>query len=62
MKISRNELFLIVLIFLFAFILRAYKIEDFLFFGYEQGRDALIVENIIYLKDFTLTGPSTSIG
>ncbi|MBI2011810.1 phospholipid carrier-dependent glycosyltransferase [Candidatus Daviesbacteria bacterium] len=62
MKLTKSELLLVVLIFLLTLFLRTYKIEDYLFFGYEQGRDAIIVENIISLKDFTLVGPSTSIG
>lgn len=62
MKLNKYELILIFLFFLLAFLIRGYKIEDFLFFGYEQGRDALVIENIYKLKDFTLVGPKTDIG
>lgn len=55
------EVIIILLIFSAAFIIRSYGLENFLFFGYEQGRDAEIIKNIYTLKDFTLTGPHTSI-
>lgn len=51
-----------VLIFFISFFLRWYGISDYLFFGYEQGRDALIIQKIYQFKDFVLVGPSTSIG
>lgn len=59
---KKPEVLLLLLIFLSAFLLRWFKLSDNLFFGFEQGRDAFIIENIYRLKDFVLTGPSTSIG
>lgn len=52
----------IALIFFLSLILRLVKIQDFLFFGFEQGRDLQIVQKIYQLRDFVLVGPSTSIG
>lgn len=62
MRIRKKELVILSVIFLSAFALRSYKISDYLFFGFEQGRDAQIIEKIYRLQDFVLVGPSTSIG
>lgn len=60
---SRNTAALtLILIFCVSFFLRWFRISEYLFFGYEQGRDALIIQKIYQLKDFVLVGPSTSIG
>lgn len=58
----KNEVFLSVLIFILSFIIRSVKITDYLFFGFEQGRDAQVIENIYKLQDFVLAGPATSVG
>lgn len=50
------------IIFLIAFLLRSYRISEYLFFGYEQGRDAQIIQNLYNFKDFVLVGPPSSIG
>lgn len=50
------------LIFLLALLVRLMNIKDHLFFGFEQGRDLLVVRNIYQLTDYVLVGPSTSIG
>ena len=42
--------------------MRLIKIQDHLFFGFEQGRDLQIIQRIYQIKDFVLVGPSTSIG
>ncbi len=39
----------------------SYRTSDFLFFGFEQGRDALVVQRIIHLEDIVLVGPKTDI-
>lgn len=62
MHIKKNDFLLLLLIFLVSFAIRAYKIPEYLFFGFEQGRDALIIEKIYKFQDFVLVGPSTSIG
>lgn len=59
---QKNDLLLVTLIFLISFTVRVYKITSHLFFGFEQGRDAQIIEKIYTLADFVLVGPSTSIG
>ena len=53
---------IVVSLFLLAFFIRWYKLPQYLFFGFEQGRDAQIIKNIYQLKDFILVGPPTSIG
>lgn len=53
----------ILLLFLFiaAFLLRIYRLSDNLFFGPEQGRDLLVVRDIVLNHNMTLIGPSTDI-
>jgi 4-amino-4-deoxy-L-arabinose transferase-like glycosyltransferase len=57
-----QDIKIVLIIFLSAFVVRAYRLADHLFFGYEQGRDAQIIQSIYEFKDFVLVGPSTSIG
>src|SRR5260221_10674200 len=57
-----REILLIACLFIVAFLIRSYKLPDNLFFGYEQGRDAYIIQKIYTLKEFTLIGPKTDIG
>lgn len=52
----------VILIFFLSLIIRLIKIQDYLFFGFEQGRDLQIIQKIYQFKDFVLVGPSTSIG
>lgn len=51
----------IILIFLLSFFLRWINLQDYLFFGFEQGRDALIAEGILKHFDFVLVGPATNV-
>lgn len=44
-----------------AFILRTYRIEDFLGFWFDQGRDGLLIWNLIHHGKFFLLGPTTGI-
>lgn len=60
MKIDKKQLFICLFLVFIAFFIRCFKLNDFLFFGFEQGRDALIVQDIINLRHFPLVGPSTS--
>ncbi len=64
MKLNSKKKLLLSLFFLFilSFLLRIHRIGDYFFFGFEQGRDALVAENIIKKKDFVLVGPKTDIG
>lgn len=55
----RLEIFFLILIFLLAFTLRSYKLDENLFFGWEQGRDAWVVNDIIKGNKLTLLGPKT---
>jgi len=63
MKINKQiKLILLILILLIAVFLRFYAIEDYIIFLGDQGRDVLIVKNIIVDKKFTLLGPTASVG
>lgn len=61
-KKFKSEILLVILIFLASLLIRSYRISDYLFFGFEQGRDAFLIKDILSLKTLTLIGPSTSIG
>lgn len=52
---------MIYIIFLLAFLIRWYKLPEYLFFGYEQARDALVIKGIYTLCSLTLIGPKTDI-
>lgn len=52
---------LIILIWLFGLFLRSYRQGDLLGFYYDQGRDALIAQDIITGKNFPTIGPTTGI-
>jgi len=59
--INKKELLIILLIFFTAFAVRWIRIPEYLFFGYEQGRDALVIKDIYIMEKFTLVGPKTDI-
>lgn len=44
-----------------GFILRTYRISDFLGFWFDQGRDGVIIWNLIHHREFFLIGPTTGI-
>jgi 4-amino-4-deoxy-L-arabinose transferase-like glycosyltransferase len=48
-------------ILLVGFFLRAYKVRDYIVFLGDEGRDALVVYNILH-GDLTLLGPTSSVG
>lgn len=55
--------FISILIFLaVAAFLRLYRIQEFATFLGDQGRDAIIMKDIITFHDFTALGPITSVG
>jgi len=54
--------FSIVIILLLAAFLRLYRINDYMAFLGDEGRDVLIVKRMIIDHQFTLLGPITSIG
>lgn len=60
-QILRFEVLFPIVIFFIAFGLRIYTLNENLFFGWEQGRDALIVQEILSGQKLTLIGPKTDI-
>ncbi|MEK7559391.1 MAG: glycosyltransferase family 39 protein [Patescibacteria group bacterium] len=56
-----NPNFLILIILLIAAFVRLYRIEDYMTFLGDEGRDVLIVYNILHGK-LTLLGPTASVG
>jgi len=62
-EISSNKLvylLLLFILFLSAF-LRLYKLDKLLGFWYDQGRDALVIWDLIHQRNFFLVGPVTGI-
>ena len=55
----KQPFFILSLIFIFAFFFRWYLMPGNLFFGPEQGRDMLVVRDIVDNHKFTLLGPRT---
>src|SRR3990172_12438389 len=51
----------LILILLLAGFYRLYKIQDYMTFLGDEGRDALVVDNILHGK-LTLLGPTSSVG
>lgn len=51
----------ILIILLFAFVLRIYRIDELMGFHYDQGRDALIIWDLIKNHKFFLIGPVTGL-
>lgn len=49
------------LILLLAFAARTYRVTDFLGFWFDQGRDALVISNLLHAHKFFLIGPTTGI-
>src|SRR5579859_3793251 len=60
-KISRWEIGFLIALFLFSVAVRWYRLDHNLFFGFEQGRDAQIIENIYLHHEFKLVGPKTDL-
>lgn len=56
-----KELLGLILILLLGFFLRIYKIKDYITFLGDEGRDVLVVYNILH-GDLTLLGPTSSVG
>src|SRR3989344_7985150 len=53
---------LLIVILIFAAFLRLYRIEDYMSFLGDEGRDVLVVKRMIVDGKFTLLGPITSVG
>ncbi len=60
-KTSKYSWLVLIPILLLAAILRLYKIEGYMTFLGDEGRDVLVVYNILH-GDFTLLGPTASVG
>ncbi len=58
---KHKEKIFIVCMFFLAVVLRWYRLDQHLFFGFEQGRDAQIIQNIYQKADFQLVGPKTDL-
>lgn len=61
LKWKRLNIFILVLLFLIGLFLRIYAINSNLFFGYEQGRDFLVIKEIVINHKLTLIGSKTDI-
>lgn len=60
---QQKQLFILLVgILILAAFLRFYKIEDYMLFLGDEGRDALIVREIVEGRHFPLIGPPTSVG
>ncbi len=57
----KPEWFPIFVILLLGFFLRFYRVRDYIVFLGDEGRDALVVYNILH-GDLTLLGPTSSVG
>lgn len=57
-----KKLLVLLLILIAAAFVRLYRIEDYLHFLGDEGRDVLVVKRIIVDHEFTLLGPITSVG
>jgi hypothetical protein len=57
----KSETIICILLFVLAFSVRWYRLPETLFFGFEQGRDAVISRSISQFQDFVLVGPKTDI-
>jgi len=55
------DLLSLVILFIISLFLRSYLISYNLFFGPEQGRDMLVVRDIVFYHKLTLIGPTTAI-
>src|SRR3989344_6213431 len=61
-KKNKFELLIIFLILIIAGFSRLYKIDQYMNFLGDEGRDALMIQRILVDHDFPLLGPTTSVG
>lgn len=62
LRIFKNPLFYLTLILIFGSILRFYNVGEYIRFLGDEGRDALIVKQMITDHKWTLLGPTASVG
>jgi len=60
-KYISPEIFLICIILLVAFVIRIFRVSQILNFNYDQGRDALVIWDLIHTHKFFLIGPTTGL-
>ena len=61
-SITKLERVAIIFILLFGAIMRLYKIDQYMTFLGDEGRDAIVMKDMVTLKHFPAIGPGTSIG
>lgn len=61
-KQNRNEAIIILLILLLTLFLRLYRVDQYMTFLGDEGRDVLIVKEIVLGEHFPLLGPPMSVG
>lgn len=61
-KKNRFEVIFIVCLLLIAAFMRIYRIDEYMTFLGDEGRDAIIIKKILVNYDFPLLGPPTSVG
>ncbi len=59
---NRLEFIILIVILIVAAFLRLYKIDQYMNFLGDEGRDALMIQRILVDHDFPLLGPTTSVG
>jgi len=59
--IEKHALLIICLLFVAGLILKSFNLRDNIIFGFDQGRDAQRIADIISFKHFKLVGPETNI-
>ncbi|HKC04625.1 MAG TPA: hypothetical protein VKC54_02030, partial [Patescibacteria group bacterium] len=60
-KLFTLEIILVFITLLVAFIIRIFRINQILGFYYDQGRDGLVIWDLIHKGKFFLIGPTTGI-
>ena len=61
-QFRKKSWLLLLAILIVAAFLRLYRIEDYMTFLGDEGRDALVVKRMVVDHEFTLLGPITSVG
>ena len=61
-KLLKDSRFWLLLILILAAVLRFYKLPDYLQFLGDEGRDVLVVKRMIVNHEWTLLGPTASVG
>ncbi|MBU1032099.1 glycosyltransferase [Patescibacteria group bacterium] len=62
LKDNKNQFILLVGILVLAIFLRFYKLSEYMTFLGDEGRDAIVIKNMLINHHFPLIGPPTSVG